>query len=211
MSFVIKSDDVSIGVGVVSDFYLRTGSFDVFANVQMGFSNDGQYHQLMQLLSNYTMGLNSYITLGPFYSAQTVNWLAPALSRISLESFIPGSNIPLLKQVDMYPNPLTPTILPFTMEVNNPIDTEISLTYLSAGIFVHGFKIAVVEAVVDIVVPPRSTVTSAIINATVIYFDATRTAPLVIDVISVLTGGIENFPLLFNYTQDGLTAYIHHN
>jgi hypothetical protein len=164
----------------------------------------------MQVVSNFTMGLDSPITLGPFFTATPISWLAPGMSRILLETKIPGADGPLINSVDLYPDNGDPTRLLFTMDLYNAIDTDISLSYLSADIFstTYGIKIAFVEEFVTIVVPARSTITSPLINATVVYLGPQ--SEIFINVVSVLTGGIGDFPVYMNYTQSNVTAYIHH-
>lgn len=197
-----------IGVGTIHNMYLKTGVFDVEADVALGYSNDQEYHQLMQVISNFTMGLNSPISLGPFSTATPIQWLAPGLSLISLPTFIPGLEEKLIGRVDMYPTSPTPVVIPFTMDINNPVDTEISLSYIKADIFTSGVHIAYVDSAVDIVIPAQTTVTSPLINATVIVFDGSH-SQFYIDITSLLTGSIDEFPIMVNYSQYQILTEIH--
>lgn len=206
--FSVSSFGVVIGSGIIKDMFLKTGVFDVVANVSLSYSNDQQYYQLMQVISNFTMGLNAPVTLGPFKTATTVVWLAPGLSQIYLPTFIPGLQESLIEQVDMYPPSATPDVIPFTMVMVNPIDTEISLSYIRADIFSSGFNIAFVDEAVDIVIPARSTITSPLINATIIVFDGSHST-FYVDITSLLTGKIDEFPVLFNYSQAQIITYLH--
>lgn len=204
---MISSAGVNIGVGTIANMFLRTGVFDVVADVALTYTSDEEYNQLMQVISNFTMGLNSPVVMGPFATETPVAWLAPGLSLILLPTFIPGLDEQLIVQVDMYPPSADPEIIPFTMEMVNPIDTAIYLSYINADIYSSGIKIAYVDSAVDIVIPAHSTVTSSFINASVVLFDGSHST-FYVDITSFLTGAIDEFQVGFNYSQAQVITYL---
>jgi hypothetical protein len=217
VEFTLKSEEITIGTGVIPDLDLKTGVFPVSAFVYLTATPETtEYDQLMKVISNFTTGLPSPVTMGPFKATTTIQWLEAGLASMNLLSAIPGLTEKLITSVDMYPNGTL--VIPFEMNMKNPIDTIFRLTHLKATIYSSGIAISTVDADVDITIPPRSSIISPLINANAIYTTEALTelgrleivGSGLLNVRSTLTGAINEFPTLSTYAQDNVPATIHH-
>eukprot|EP00604_Paraphysomonas_vestita_P002703 CAMPEP_0174818390 /NCGR_PEP_ID=MMETSP1107-20130205/1056_1 /TAXON_ID=36770 /ORGANISM="Paraphysomonas vestita, Strain GFlagA" /LENGTH=404 /DNA_ID=CAMNT_0016030159 /DNA_START=256 /DNA_END=1470 /DNA_ORIENTATION=- len=215
--FTLKSEGITIGTGYIDDLELKTGTFRIKAVVLLSAPEDDQYTQLMKVISNFTSGYPSYVTMGPFKTATTIAWLEAGLNSMSLPTSIPGLTQKLINNVDMYPVDGDVNI-PFTMSMSNPIDTSYSLTHIKANIYSNNILIATVNTDVQIVIPARETLTSPTIIAVAnlsqeALQEIARLETVgsgLLDVISTLTGQINEFGTESVYKQYQVPATLHH-
>lgn len=144
VSFTLKSEGIIIGEGKIDDLELKTGTFPVKAFVQLSASGTTEYDQLMKVISDFTCGRDSPVTMGPFKTATTITWLEAGLNSMNLQTSIPGLTQKLIVSADMYPAGVT---IPFTMYMSNPIDTIYKLSHITAKIYSNGIMISTIDAV----------------------------------------------------------------
>lgn len=210
----VSNNSYVIGIGNVPTA-LKYGELHFLSLVEMSYSNSAEQKQLMAVISNYTMGLDSVVTLGPFYLKEEVDWLRPALASIQLPTLLPGLKEKLIVSVAMYPNRL-PIIVPFTMTLYNPIGVTFYLTKIVGRIYSNGVEIATVDQTVDIEIPPFAVITSPSLSANAVvsvaaYAEFTKLSDNgkgFVDVYSTITGRIELFPILITYNQFNVTTFV---
>lgn len=218
VEFTLKSDNIKIGTGIIPDLDLQTGVFPVNAIVYLSaVVGTAEYDQLMKVISNFTTGYPSPVTMGPFQATSTIQWLEAGLASMNLQSAIPGLTQPLIDSVDMYP--IDGDIrIPFTMYMTNPIDTIYKLSHIDAIIYSNGIAISSIHSDVDITIPPRTTILSPQITAVAFMTEAALTelgrleavGSGLLNVQSNLTGAINEFPTKSTYSQKNVPATIHH-
>lgn len=215
--FTLKSEGFIIGSGIIPDLNLMTGEFPISADVTLSaVSGTSEYDQLMKVISQYTCGVDSPVTMGPFEATTTIKWLEAGLASMNLETSIPGLKQKLIVSSDLYPTGALQ--IPFTMNMQNPIDTIFIVTHIKATINSNGTDISTIDSDVDITIPARSTIISPEIIANAIPTPAalTELARLqlvgfgLLDIKSTLTGYINEFPTLSAYAQNQVPATIHH-
>lgn len=158
--FEIKSFGIKVGRGRLADMNMRTGEFSLEAFVELFHSNDQEKNQVMQIISNYSSGLEAPISMGPFTLENKVIWLQAGLDIMSLPASIPGVQEKVMVKIDLYPNPANPFQVPLFLDVFNPVDVEIKVQHIYADIYSSGLKIGVVDQDVVFTVPARSNVTT---------------------------------------------------
>jgi hypothetical protein len=144
MYFHVMSNSTPVGTGMIPDFVMYSGSFPINATVQLSYSNSAEYDQLMRVMSNFSMGLLSPLTLFNFYTADPVVWLAPALSSMSMDSSMPGATVPFLQLFYLYNQPI-PVDVPFSMVIYNPEAIPINVTSIVGILIYQGVTIAEVN------------------------------------------------------------------
>jgi hypothetical protein len=219
VEFILKSHEIIIGKGMIPNLDLKIGPFDVNATLFLSANpNTTQYDQLMKVISNFTTGLSSPVTLEQFSaSTPSIQWLEAGLASMNLQSSIPGVTDELIMTVDMYPDGTL--VIPFQMMMKNAIDTIFRLTHLKATIYSNDIAIATVNTDVNITLSPRATLLSPLIDSHVIY-TATALQELgrletvgsgLLDVrSSTITGAINEFRTVSSYSQDDIPATVHH-
>jgi hypothetical protein len=216
LNFIVKSNDISIGYGTLPNCTLLIGTHDYVASMIMLAHSDFELNQINEVISNHTNGLDVMLTIGPFYTDKTIEWLAPALSTMSLPTTMPGITTQIIKQVDMYP-PKVPVTVPFTILMHNPIDAPFRVTHITGDIFSSNIKIATVSQTLDITIPPHTMLMSPLLEANSVLspsaYKVFENLELkgggYIDVLSSMDGYIDKFPVILTYDQYNTTAIIH--
>jgi LEA14-like dessication related protein len=216
LQFEVYSQGVRVGTGTIPDCDMVSGSFTYFARVEMTPFSSEQRDQVSKVVSNYSMGLDCIVSMGPFFTPTPVSWLQPALASISVSSVMPGLRDKLVLQLDLYP-PRIPIKVPFTMYMLNPIDAGFTLQHLQSTIYSSGVKIATVNTDTDLYIAPHSYVLSPkydSISETSVealqVFSALEAAGFgYLDIYCLMTAKIGDFPVTMIYNQLNISTYIH--
>lgn len=214
--FEVWSQGVRVGTGILPDCDMVSGSNNYQAQVEMSPSTSEQLDQVGRVVSNYSMGLDCVVTMGPFYTRETVSWLEPALASMSLSSVMPGLRDKLVLQLDLYP-PRIPIKVPFTMYMLNPIDASFTLVHLQSTIYSSGVEIATVDTDTNLYIPPRSYVLSPQYESTSVvstealqvFADLEAAGFGYLDIYCLMRAKIGNFSITMIYNQMNISTYIH--
>lgn len=160
MYFSVMSNNTVVGVGMIPNFVMSTGSFNINATVNLTYSNEQEYQQVMRVLSNYSMELETPMTMFGFYTETPIVWLAPALSSMKMDSKMPGATDPFLQMFYLY-NKVPPVGIPFQMVIYNPEAVPLNVTAINGILIYQGVTIANVnEAGLSIYCPSFVNTTS---------------------------------------------------
>jgi len=219
LHFHMSYNGVRFGVGTIKDAVLLPGSTDNDVSVEMTPITDEQWATVSQITSNYACGVESPVTLGPFFLSKPVFWLEPSLSSMNLASKLPGNKDKGIVQTDMYPpSKTTPLINPFTLTMYNPIDAVYTILVMKSQVYSNGVLISTVdEEVLNIVIPPRGTIVTQILyshgsldpKAGIEYSNMKAAGFGYVDIVSKLKVKIGDFTIDQQYNQSHTYAVVH--
>lgn len=215
LSFQLKSNDITIGVGTIPDATLSTGEFSSSSNVAMSWRTVEEYEELMTVLGRFMMGEPSVVSLEHFYLNHSVDWLAPGLDAIIMSSSLPGVREPLVAQINMFVSLLHLINVPFTLDLFNAVDTAVELQAISCKIFFEDTHIADVdEKHIGFTIPARTAVVSPRFSA---RSDLKHTSKLValvkagfgyLDLQCSMLTVVGEFPVQAVYNQKQVPSYL---
>lgn len=151
-----------VGIGYIPKYSIYPGAVTQTSYIQFSYNTAAQQAALMQMLSYYTCGLNSNLTLQNFYIDPPITWMTSALDSISMDSSLPGTEDKLIIQITIY-NKGNPTKLPFSLQLYNPQAIPVTMYSLVSNVTYKNTVIAKVNIPsIDppIVIPPYQNVTS---------------------------------------------------
>mgnify|MGYP003385568988 FL=1 len=160
MYFSVKSNGTVVGSGMMPNFVMYTGSFSINATVNLTYSNTAEYNQVMRVMSNFSMGLESPLTLFDFHLEDPIVWLSPALLSMSMNSSMPGATESFLQMFYLF-NKIPPIDVPFEMVIYNPETIPVTVQDIVGVLIYQGVIIANVnETNISIYCPPGVNTTS---------------------------------------------------
>jgi hypothetical protein len=150
MHFLLLSEGIQIGIGSIPNYNMIAGVSTVQAEMALSFSNELEKEQLMRVLSNYSNGFTSSVTMANFYTETPITWLAPALNTISMDTVMPAAPSRFVVNVTLC-NPVDPEKgVPFDMLLYNPIDTDTIITHIEGNFSYHGQVFGTISTEADI-------------------------------------------------------------
>jgi hypothetical protein len=153
MHFLLKSAGITVGVGSIPNYDMVSGTSVVNADVALSYSSTEEKTQLMRVLSNYSNGMTSPVTMSNFYTETTIDWLAPALNSISMDTIMPGATASFVINVTMF-EPVDPERgVDFTMLLYNPIDTDTTITHIAGDFSYQGVVFGTIDTDTYIYLP----------------------------------------------------------
>jgi hypothetical protein len=214
--FSIFSNNIYVGYGVIADAKMLRGPFTVLSDTHLTYTSDGEKTQLMDVLSNYSNGIDAAVTMRDFRTLTPVSWIQPALSTISLSAVFPGMKDKFIQSSILYKprNPLNG--VDFTLDLYNPQHCAIVITGLVAMIFYEDKEIGSLSEPtgLSISIPPLGRVTSPILHAdphpagVQAYKDLINAGFGYVDVQSVTYLSVVDFASELNLRQDGIPTTV---
>ena len=160
MYFDLIYNDVNIGIGYIPNYQMIQGAYTTKAYIVLSYSNNVEYQEICNVMSNYSCGIPVNATMKHFTLQPTLTWIKPALLSISMDTQLPGCTDKLVKSVLMF-NKLVPETIPYEMVVYNPQPTNMTIVTITGSIYYMGVNIATVDNKnVNILVPAYTTITS---------------------------------------------------
>ncbi len=199
-----------LGVGHIPDYVMRPGTVDMMSYIAFSHTTSPQEEALMKLLSRYSRGIDTNVTMRQFYSTPDIAWLAPALSSISMETTLPAVKETMVKGITIY-NKINPTKLPFTLTLYNPQSITVTISSIVGNLTIGATKIADVNQPnisPPIVIQPFSTVTSQQLQSE--SYVNSASIKLLTDgsglgnLYNVIGAKFGSFPASFLYTQNNV-------
>jgi molybdopterin-binding protein len=214
--FSVFSEDVYVGYGVINDAKMLHGPSDILAETHMTYRNDAERAQLMQLLSNYSNGQDTAVSLREFRLSTPISWIAPALNTISMSAVFPGMKDKFIQSSILYAprNPLKG--VDFTLGLYNPQHCVVTITGMVATIFYENTEIGsvTVPSGLQITIPAGGNITSPILHAdphpagVKAYSDLVSAGFGYVDVISLTYLSVVEFNSEVSIHQDGIPTVV---
>lgn len=216
MHMVLKSDGVVLGVATIPDCVMKRGNTEYPVSIEMSPSSDEERDTLNSVFGNYVSGVNTAVTLEGFFLDTPVEWLSPALSTIRMEAALPSISDLLITRIDMGPINLRHLVnVPFTLDLYDAIDVDITVTGMKARIFYENEHIADVdESGLSIHVPANSGAKSTELSARSdfkhagVITDLLQAGEGLLDVESTVIILVQEFEVILPYNQKQVPAYI---
>ena len=201
--FLLKSEGIPIGAGYIPDYSILSGLSDVQAYVNIYSTNAAEKAQVERVLTNYSTGFLSSISMEQFSTATKISWLAPALETIVLQTEMPPVNGYFIVNVTMYAKLNVFSGIQVTIFMYNPVDTGVTVVDIGGYIVSSGQKIATLNVNnLDFVIPSHQTKLSPMIEAAAVVTGPG--AQVYLDLISAGQGFIDvHTPILFNISEFG--------
>lgn len=226
LHFSAKSNGIVIGSGVIANATLSVGAFEVEPVLSLLGSSKAsptQFKQVMNLASNFAMGLPTDIVLDDFHlkKESDVGWLKPALKTMSLDATVPGVPTPLITNITVYISTALRSKLeiPFTGVFYNSFDVPIYLGSLQGSIFFRGTRIATVDIPSispPLYLPPKQLTVSdvplkgkALLAALPLVHDINTARPALVDIRARVGGHFGEYPFSMVYNQTDVVAKVY--
>lgn len=214
--FSVFSNDVYVGYGMIANASLLSGSFSVVSDTHMTYTSGTERSELMALLSNYSNGFDTNVTLANFRTEPLITWLQPALNSISMAAVFPGMADRFIQSSILYAprNPLKG--VDFTIDLYNPQHCDVTITGMVALIFYEDTEIGSVTQAsgMTINIPAGGRITSPMLHAdphaagVKAYSDLVNAGFGYVDIISLTYLSIESFNTELDLRQDAIPTTV---